>query len=209
MTHQIESLKKLSKIELGTGDRLCRIIAKGGKIGAKTMESQAAIVPVVAVSILNSLVNDPVGREYLCNAVADVQDSIIRSLVEKGKLAIFEEQIGLSAIIDAMKATNESQRFSKESIKAWFDAHMVIPLTDAIVAKYAGIDNAKVNKMLAQYLDSFQVLAGRNPSMPAAIKNGLIRALEFLPDDHDTATATEIVTRLQNVQEPTAMLGML
>ena len=105
MTYQIESLKKLSKVELGSGDRLCRIIAKGGKIGNREIESQGVIIPAVSVSILNALINDDNGREYLCNAVASVQDAIIRKLIEQNKSAVFDNQFDLSAIIAAMQAS--------------------------------------------------------------------------------------------------------
>jgi hypothetical protein len=67
----------------------------------------------------------------------------------------------------------------------------------------------KVRKLAENYLTSFQLLAGRNPTMPNAIKAGLIRALEFLPEDHDSVTANEIATRLATVTEASEMLAAL
>lgn len=209
MTYQIENLKKLSRLELGAGDRLSRVIAKKGRIGNREMESQGCVIPSVSVSVLNALTNDTVGREYLCGVVASVQDALIRKAVENGKMAIFDHTISLEAMIDWMKALNESVRFSKESIKVWFDEYLAPILDSKIRDKYAGASDDKVEKMLGSYLASFQILAGRDPSMSDAVKAGLIRALEFLPEDHDTATANEIAIRLQNVKAPEVLAEML
>jgi hypothetical protein len=209
MTYQIENLKKLSKIELGTGDRLVRVIAKKGMIGKKRMESQGVIIPAVSVSMLNALVNSEVGREYLCGAVAGVQDALVRRAVEAGKMALFAEQFDLDAIEAAMRAANESGRFSKESIKVWFDEYLRDPLAAAIRAKMGAIADDKVEKLCGNYLASFQLLAGRDPTMSNAVKAGLIRALEFLPEDHDTVTGNEVATRLATVQEASEVLAAL
>jgi hypothetical protein len=209
MTHQVESLKKLSKVELGTGDRLCRIIAKKGKIGGRSMESQGVIIPTISPSILNVLVNDPIGREYLQSAVESVQDGIIRKAVESGKLAIFDHQIEVANMIEAMRVANESVRFSKESIATWFNEFLFDPLVAQIKLKMIALPEDKVRKLAENYLTSFQLLAGRNPTMPNAIKAGLIRALEFLPEDHDSVTANEIATRLATVTEASEMLAAL
>ena len=75
--------------------------------------------------------------------------------------------------------------------------------------RYARADDSKLNQLLANYLDSFQVLAGRNPSMNNDVKASLIRAMEFLPEDHDSVTAQEIARRLAEVQEATALLAAL
>lgn len=209
MAYQIESLKVVAKKEIVEGMRVSRIIAKKGQIGNKTMESQGVVVPVVAVNVVNTLLSDDTGREFLCNAVAGVQDGIIRKLVENGKMAFFDEQIGISALIDAMRVENETSRFSKDGIAKWFDAVMVPVLREKIVEKYAGIAESKIADMLRGYLQSFQILAGRTPSMPNKVKAGLVRALEFLPQDTDDAMTLEIGTRLAAVSEAAVMLDML
>jgi hypothetical protein len=207
MTYQIESLKKLSKIELGNGDRLCRIIKKGEK--SKLTESMGVIVPAVHVSILNALVNNEVGKEFLCNAVAGVQDGLIRKLAEAGKLAFFDSAIDIDAMLEAMQAENETVRFSKESISKWFSSILQPVLIDAIKAKYDGIAESKLSQMLASYLASFQILASRQPSMDSKVKASLIRALEFLPEDTDDAVTNEIASRLAVVQDASVLIEML
>ena len=207
MTYQIESLKKLSKIELGNGDRLCRIIKKGEK--SKLTESMGVIVPAVHVSILNALVSNEVGKEFLCNAVASVQDSLIRKLAEAGKLAFFDDAIDIDAMLEAMQAENETVRFSKESIAKWFISILQPVLVEAIKAKYDGIAESKLSQMLASYLASFQTLAARQPSMDSKVKASLIRALEFLPEDTDDAVTNEIASRLAVVQDASVLIEML
>lgn len=209
MTYQIESLKKLAKLELPEGQRVCRVIAKKGKIGGNDMESQGVVIPVFGIAVLNALVSDAVGAEFLRGAVESVQDSLVRRAVEAGKMAIFAEQIDLGAMLAAMQVANESSRFSKESIASWFADHMREPLAAAIGAKFIGIAADKRERMLTDYLGSFQILAGRTPSMTAGVKAGLLRAMEFLPEDHDHATAVELANRLAVVVEPSAMLELL
>lgn len=210
MTYQIESLKKLAKLELGAGDRLVRVIAKKGTIGKKAIESQGCIIPTVSIGMLNTLLNDPVGKEYLQGCIASVQDALVRKAVENGKMAIFDDTIGIGAMLDAMRATNESVRFSKESIKVWFDEFMKDALATAIRNKFSNAAEDKIESMVSNYLASFQILAQRNPSMSKEVKAGLIRAMEIaLPEDHDSVTGEEIATRLSAVQEASVMLEML
>ena len=207
MTYQIESLKKLSKLELNNGDRLARIIKKGEK--SRLTESVGTIVPKVHISMLNALMSNDVGQEYLRGCVENVQDAIIRKLAEAGKMALFDDQIGITALLDAMRASNESMRFSKEAIKVWFEENLQGILCEKIEEKNPGISKDKMLRMVTAYLESFQILAGRNPSMDEKVKAGLLRAMEFLPDDHESAVAIEIVERLQAVKKPEAMLEML
>lgn len=209
MAYQIESLKSLAKKELESGFRLSRVIAKKGKIGNKTMESQGVIIPVIGINVLNTLVNDPIGKEFLINSVAGIQDSIIRKMVENGKLAFYDEQIGFSALITAMQSENESVRFSKDSIQKWFIEIMSPILDEKIAEKYSGIAESKKAAMLNGYLTSFQILAQRQPTMSKEIKAGLIRAMEFLPQDQDDPVTIEIATRLPSVQEPQVLAEML
>ena len=207
MTYQIESLKKLSKLELSNGDRLARIIKKGEK--SRLAESVGVVLPQVHISLLNALMSYEVGQEYLRGCVESVQDAIIRKLAEAGKMALFDDQIGIATILDAMRASNESQRFSKEAIKVWFEENLQGILCEKIEEKNFGISEDKLLRMVAAYLESFQILAGRNPSMDDKVKAGLLRAMEFLPEAHESAVAIEIVERLQAVKKPEAMLEML
>lgn len=206
MTYQIESLKVVAKKELGEGQRLVRIIAKGGKVEGKEIESQGTIIPVLSRNTLEVIMGREQGFEFIRNAVQGVQDSLIRKMVANGKLAFYDGAIDYESILVAMSEVNESVRFSKDSIAKWFVESLKDILVDAITAKMPGIADSQLNQLVANYLASFQILAGRNPSMDDKIKAGLIRAMELLPEDHDSATGNEIATRLATVQNASVQL---
>ena len=201
MTYQIQNLKVASKIELAEGNRLVRIIAKSGKVNGREMESQGCIIPELRKNTLSVILDNEHGFEFIKNAVQSVQDELIRKLVGQGKMAVFDSQFDLDAILVSMRESVESTRFSKESIGKWFVEHMQPVLVDAIQSKMPGIDGSQLAKLLGNYLESFQILAARQPTMKDSIKAGLVRALELLPEDHDTVCANEIAARLAVVQD--------
>ena len=210
----VESLKNISKKEIPAGNRLARIIFKDVKkngVVIETKDSKGLWVNAITDNMLAVISTQPAGTEYLRGCIANVQDGIIRSLIEKGKITISEDEIDYQKILAAMAVINESgaDRFSKESIAAWFNSVLKAPLSDAIRAKMDGISDSQLNKLLNNYLESFQILAGRNPSMNNNVKAGLIRALEFLPEDHESAVGIEIVRRLNDVQEASVTLAAL
>lgn len=209
--YNVESLKTISKKEVPAMNRLARIIFKKDRKTGIEKESKGLWITEITNNMLQVISSDERGSEYLRGCIASVQDSLIRNLIEKGKLVIGADEIDYQKILAAMAVANEasSERFSKESIAAWFGAHMLEPLQVAISEKMVGISESKLKQLTDNYLVSFQVLAGRNPSMNDNIKAGLIRAMEFLPEDHESATAMEIARRLAEVQEATEMLAAL
>ena len=207
--YNIESLKIIAKKEVPAANRLARIVLKKDRKTGVEKDSKGVWVPAVTDNMVQVVASHETGAEYLRNVIAGVQDALIRRLIEQGKLVVSSDEISIESIIAAMAAANETERFSKESIKSWFVEYMTPALTAAIRDKITGISDSRLNKFLANYLDNFQVLAGRNPSMNNYVKAGLIRAMEFLPEDHDSATAQEIARRLAEVQEATEMFAAL
>jgi len=207
--YNVESLKVIAKKEIPATMRLARIIFKKDRKTGEEKDSKGLWVNAIGDAMVQVIAADQRGAEFLANAIASVQDSIIRKHIENGKLVINAEEIGIDKLLEAMSAANETERFSKESIKSWFIEYMTAPLGAAIRAKMAGISDSKVQQLLDNYLTSFQLLAGRNPSMSNDIKAGLIRAMEFLPEDHESTTALQIAQKLSEVQEATAMLAAL
>lgn len=209
--YNVESLKTISKKETPVGNRLARIIFKKDRKTGEEKDSKGLWVPGISENYLANISNDTRGSEYLRGCIAAVQDALIRKLIEAGKLTISSDEIDTEELLAAMAAINESSsdRFSKESIATWFNEHMLTPLQAAICAKMEGISDSKLKQLTDNYLASFQILAGRNPSMNNAVKAGLIRAMEFLPEDHESTTAMEIARRLAEVQEASEMLAAL
>lgn len=207
--YNVESLKVISKKEVPAANRLARIIYKKDRKTGIEKDSKGLWVAEITGNMLQLIANDERGAEFLKGKIAEVQDSIIRKLIDTGKIVINSDEIDHNVILAAMAQSNESVRFSKESIAAWFSEHMKQPLEDAIRSKMAGISNDKLNKLISNYLESFQILAQRQPSMSNEIKTGLIRAMEFLPEDHDSVVACTIASKLSEVQEASVTLAAL
>lgn len=205
------SVRNLSEIkEAPEGFRIARVIAKKGKIGERECKSQGAVLKSLSRSKIDWFLNSEVGEQFFRNALEQVQDSLLRAQVENGKLSVHESAIDAESILQAITVAVESARFSKDSIEKWFVEHMQEVLTTQITAKYDGISDDKLSAMLKNYLVSFQILAGRNPSMADSTKAGLIRAMEFLDENSEEhPTTVEIARRLVEVSAPTEMLEML
>lgn len=159
-------------------------------------------------AVLNVVQMDAIGKQFLIDCIDNVRSQVASALNKQGR-PITDDKIGVTGILAAMKLSVESQRFTKESVKVWFDTYLATPLQDAIEARYAGISSDKMLKMVNDYCDAFQSLASRSINgkyeMKSDIRNGLIRVLEMLPEDHDTVTGNEIASRLENTVEPQAM----
>lgn len=213
MTYAVHSLKAVNKMEIAEGSRISRITFKSrkdadGKV-VPAKEALGCVIPALGVSMIQALSTEAAGREYLIGCIERVQDALIRRATEAGKLQIFDDQIGLGAMLAWMTEENAVQRFSKESIKVWFDTYLREVLEARVAAKLQGIAPDKLQQAVDSYLASFQVLAGRAPTMSNAVKTGLIRALELLPEGHDTATGNEIASRLAAVTDAAALVDLL
>lgn len=209
MAYQIEALKGMKKDEPKAGERLARLLAKKGQIEGKSTDSMGVIVPVVGISFLNGIMADSNGQQWLRQQVESVQDLLIRRAIGAGKLAIFDDAIDVGACLRVMAADMESTRFSKESIKVWFDAHLRGLLAARLAEKNPAMQQSVVMKLCDQFLDRFMSLAGRNVSMDLKTKDQLLKAIELLPEDHESATCNELLERLQEVGENSGIAGAL
>lgn len=196
----LKSLKQVSKQEVPEGMRLLRVIHKG-----KEKESQGCFVPVVSDAMTQALLVKQEGLEWIKHQLQGVQEQIVRAL---GRDTFSSDQIGHDAILAYLTAENVRERFSKESIAEWFKSDMASHLVTALHAK--GItDDAKLAQILGSFLASFQLLAGRDPSMPEAIKDQLIKALNLLPEGYENPTAEKIAEKLNAVKEASAIIDAL
>ena len=209
MAYQIEALTRFKKVEPQAGERIARLLAKKGMIEGRAVESQGVLLPVVSIGMLNALVSDTAGQQWLRARVQDVQDSIIRRLIGAGKASFFDDQIGIYAVLRVMSSELESTRFSKESIKVWFDGSLRSLLAARLSEKNPAMQSSVVQKLCDQFLERFMSLAGRNVSMDLKTKDQLLKAIELLPEEHESATAAELLERLQEVGEDSGIAGAL
>ncbi len=197
MSYQIIALKEAAKRgEPAAGMRLARIIAKAveiekgqpkaAQIDGRKIESQAVLVPAVSLGMIQSILADEVGKEWMKQQVAAVQDGLIRRAIAVGKNSIFDDQIEVGALLAAMQQQEAAVRFSKESIAIWFDSDLRMLLAAAISEKLPGISSDKLDRLIAGYRSDFQSLAAREVFMAPQTKAKLTKALALLPDDYES-----------------------
>ena len=202
----VYSIHKTSDVTAGENEILLPISRTDGKKGKSGL---CIKVSALSDAVLNVVYVDTIGKQFLINAIDSIRSKVASQLNKDGK-QITDDKIGVTAILAAMKAEVESQRFTKESIKVWFDDYLAPLLQSAIEAKYVGITSDKTLRMSSDYCEAFQLLASRpvggKYEMKADCRNGLLHVLELLPEDHDTVTGNEIAARLEKTVEPAAMM---
>jgi hypothetical protein len=181
--------------------------------GKKGKSGLGIVVPVVSENVVQVLLNDAIGKAWFVEQVDAVRSRIVSKLY-KSNSTITSDRIGVSSILDSMRAEVESQRFTKESIEVWFKDVMVAVLLPRIQDKYPGIESTKSGKILNGYMESFQLLASRKNAagryeMADSIRNSLLKVLDYLPEDHEHNVTIEIAERLSNTEEPSNVLDSL
>lgn len=209
MAYQIKALKGMKKDEPKAGERLARLLAKKGQIEGKTTDSLGVIVPVVGVSFLNGIMADANGQQWLRQQVESVQDLLIRKAIGAGKLSLFDDAIDVGACLRVMASSLESTRFSAASVKAWFDAHLRERLQQRLSEKNPAMQVSVVQKLADQFCDSFCSLTGKNPTMSNKTKEAIVKAMELLPEDHESAVAEELMERMNEASEANGIEGAL
>jgi hypothetical protein len=131
----------------------------------------------------------------------DVQGASFTGLVinepeSAGKQAIFDEQIGVGAILEAMATVNAAQRFSKESIAGWFKADLLPLLVNAIKVKLPSISQDKIDSICDGYLRDFQLLAAREVMLSNEVKIKLEKAMMLLEDGYENPVSEKISEKL-------------
>jgi len=200
------AIYKTADVSAGNNETLLPISRTDGKTGKSGL---CIKVSALSDAVLNVVYVDTIGKQFLINAIDSVRSKVASQLNKDGK-QITDDKIGVTAILAAMKADVESQRFTKKSVKAWFDEYLASPLQSAIKEKYAGITSDKTLRMVSDYCEAFQLLASRpvggKYEMKSDVLNGLLYVLELLPEDHATVTGNEIASRLEKTIEPAALV---
>lgn len=176
--------------------------------GKKGKSGIVCVAPAVSDALVSVFQNSAVGKAFIVDAMEGLRSRIISKLHASGK-TIHDESIGITAMTLLAKQETESQRMTKEAIGAWFDADLMKLIADAIAAKLDGISTEKLTKLVEGYRSKFQTLAGREVSMPAAVKAQLIRAMEFLPEDYESVIGEKVAAALAESEEATETLAAL
>lgn len=222
-TDQLTATTSLHNVTLYTGsqvaqnsnERLVILRWKQTKEMAK-QNKQAFADRCVSVPKLFVTVNVPTLQEALTDALNDMQEALVRSLVEE-RLAkepslphftLSADQISYNAVAEFHKATATSDRLTKEKIQSWFDASLSDNLGAAIISKLNLSDREpteqerkKVIDTLATFKDKLSSLSAPNPGFNETILEQLNKAVALAEESDITNTLRAKITKLLQPKE--------
>jgi hypothetical protein len=191
--------------ELDAGQCVIGISRTDGKKGKSGF---CAVIDAFGSNNLQSAMLDATGKAWLIEQVESLRSRMASELNKNGK-PLNAINLGYDAILKAMTLENESQRMTKEAIKNWFNSELAVLLQVAIAEKFPHVNAQQVAKMVQQFDDKFQSLAGRDVSMNDKEKQQLEKALFLLGEDYQHPMADKIAEKLANVTEAGSMIDAL
>jgi len=163
--------------------------------GKKGKSGSVIVVPVLSDSVLFLIQGADVGKAFIVDAIDALRSRIASSINSKGNI-ITSDKLNIDAIFAAMRLETESQRLTKDSIGAWFDADLLALMKARFAVKLPGISDLKMVGITDQYRAKFQSLAGRDGFIPDAIKSQLVTAMELLPAEYESVIGTKLLEKL-------------
>jgi hypothetical protein len=121
----VKQLKSFTK-EPDAGYRLSRQIAKKDKNGnfGALKESFGVIVPD-NLSVIEGCKFESV-KEYLKDRLCELQDKVIRKLLEGGETTIHHNKIGYAALAEFAESSEGIGKLSAEKIGNWFEQEIAV-----------------------------------------------------------------------------------
>lgn len=207
MAYQIKPTKEIKETTGMVSIPVARNDGKKGKSGI------AVQLPCISDAVLNVFMTNPAGRTFLADAIDSLRAKIASNIYAKGYTTIGSDEVGITALLALAKAEAESQRLTKESIGAWFDADMAPLLIAAIKEKYAssGISEDRIIKIISNFRSGYQVCAARpdNRSLPTAMRNNLLAQFDKFPEGYDNLVANKLLDILPEIEEASVTLEAL
>lgn len=203
------SVKKSAELPKGyvTAEGFTRI-AVSRNDGKKGKSGQFVELPKVSEQMINLIMLDIHGREWVEDCIDSIRSKVVSGIATRGEL-IVSDKCGITAILAMLAIETQSQRMTKESIGAWFDADLAPLLNTAIRAKIPTIDSARLDKLVAGYRSDFQALSARQVVMSNAVKMKLEKAIALLSDDYSNDSSSyatigekviEALTELKSIE---------
>lgn len=152
--------------------------------------------------------------DHIKDWLESMQDKMVRSLYESGRVQISDEEIELKAIIEWMDQESNGSRLTKEIIGKWFDDNLKEILIVAFAEKMMITDNAneeqmkRLEQVVNVYREKIASLAGGKTVFSAEIANKLLIALEL--GDSDDLMVIRFKSRFEKMKETNVvdMLGL-
>jgi len=170
-------------------------LAKVGYKAKSGKKSQCVSIPKLSDADVNAIHTAfPIDVR---KRVEDMQDSLIRALLESGKSEITSSEIAADQIRAFIDATSASDRLSGELIGKWFDGFSETALA-VLSEKYATDDSKILEKKMNVWKDAFIAIAGRSMITKERIVQ-LQSMLEYT--DEDDSMATRIASKLEGMMK--------
>lgn len=128
----------------------------------------AVIVPRIKIESVNpQILSDSIG-----NLIDDLQDEMVRGMIEDGKTEWNFSDCSADALAAFAAAKSMGERFTAETIKTWFDSHLAESVMSALAQK--GITDANIiADRTNQYRNAFASLAAPVPSVSRSVLTSL------------------------------------
>ena len=153
----------------------------------------AVIVPrIIIEEVSPKVLSDSIG-----NLIDDLQDELIRGMIEDGKTQWNFSDCSADALAAFAAAKSLGERFSGEAISSWFDANLADSVMSALVSK--GISDANIiAERTSQYRRAFASLAAPVPSISRSTLTALSTVVvKAEPGDMTTKLAAKISAMLR------------
>lgn len=179
---------------LGVGQSVIGISRNDGKKGKSGL---VMVVEVVTVNTIQALLLNSAGEAWIRNCIESLQGKIASAASGSviGK-QVDSKLFSVESLLQVMSADVASQRLSKESIGAWFDADLAALWSARIRAKLPTISDDKLAKLLEVLRDSYCALAGREVSMEEKKVEQLVSGIDMLGDDYSNPIADKVSAKL-------------
>lgn len=164
--------------------RLSVIRFKTKKGEENKQPNKCVSIPRVVLDITPSVLNSALTASF-----HEMQDEVIRSLINDGETTISEEAISYNSIAAFQEEKATSQRLSGENVKAFFEACMKENLTLALSNALKLTDNptgeelAKLEAAVSQHEQLIISLASPRASYNKTLAGQLQRAIAVADDD--------------------------
>ena len=160
--------------------------ADGTKQAAK--QSVAVQVPQARLGEVKPVVL----ADALNDALLELQDGLLRKLIEDGKIAIKWSDVDFEAIAAYAASVSQSKKLSKAVIASWFDASIADKLLVALHAAFGlpqDLNDVQARKLMLavdQHKQEFLKLAAPSPAIAVKTATSLMRAVSKLVEDDDS-----------------------
>lgn len=155
--------------------------------GKKGKGSHCIVVPAVSDALLNCILVNPDGREWLAGCIDRKRAELASAAYKKGEV-VSSVTIGVDNLLASLKVdVAASSRFTVEAIQGWFGGGLQQLLLDALEAKGMSLDAA--TRTCDVFRNTFCRLAARKDNfwLTEQEKGQLVKAMALIDENSEYA----------------------